>query len=88
MTEETELKPCSGWQPIETAPNDASQILIVMPIIASPHHPTAKVGSLLYWEYACVLGVDVHNQIDLEDAGFKASDFQFWQPVPAPPESE
>ena len=74
------------WQPIETAPNDETDILIVVPVVASGFHPEKPKGELLYWECACVLGEDVHDDTYLDDAGYNASDFTHWKPVGEFPE--
>ena len=65
------------WQPIETAPDDGTMILIALPI---------KESGVRYWRCACVPGHDVHDDIYLDDVGYSTSDFSHWKPVGEFPE--
>lgn len=74
------------WMPIESAPKIGPSFAIAMPVVASPHHPTANQGDLLYWEVACVSPEQLAANVPLDDHGFDAQDFTLWCELPPFPD--
>lgn len=70
-----------NWQPISSAPRDGQRFLATLRV----HH--AKDGSFSHHDMHVIAVDDETGEIDPDfDQGWGIEDYEFWMPLPAPPE--
>ena len=65
----------SEWQPIETAPRDGTEVLVI------ENHPKFNDGI-----YAVVVFVNT-DWVEMNGGNIKNFTFSHWMPLPAPPKA-